>query len=229
MRDEPSCDLLSAISACNRCERPAAEAEPWRWRVKQKGVLLISSGKTLENQAAAPGEAPFYIPATGGASRPRLTLKHNDTFAVFDSHGDIGATAGTPGRSLRPRHALPVPPRAADQWRAAPSAGLGDQGRQPQLPCRSDQCGHLRGRADRPAEGHRPHRADDLSERRLSARADRALQPRRAGGRAHAVAGIRQRLCRHLRGARHPPQAPRAGLEPHPGWRRRRALLPRTG
>src|SRR5581483_4693927 len=31
-----------------------------------------------------------------GASRPRLTLKHNDTFAVFDSHGDIGATAGTP-------------------------------------------------------------------------------------------------------------------------------------
>jgi glycogen debranching enzyme len=43
-----------------------------------------------------PGEAPFYIPATGTASRPRLTLKHNDTFAVFDSHGDIGATAGGP-------------------------------------------------------------------------------------------------------------------------------------
>jgi glycogen debranching enzyme len=43
-----------------------------------------------------PGEAPFYIPATGSASRPRLTLKHNDTFAVFDSHGDIGVTAGTP-------------------------------------------------------------------------------------------------------------------------------------
>ena len=44
----------------------------------------------------AQGEAPFYIPSTGGASRPRLTLKHNDTFAVFDSHGDIGATGGTP-------------------------------------------------------------------------------------------------------------------------------------
>ena len=25
-----------------------------------------------------------------------MTLKHNDTFAVFDSHGDIGTTAGTP-------------------------------------------------------------------------------------------------------------------------------------
>src|SRR5262245_8871610 len=49
-----------------------------------------------EDQPAAAGEAPFYIPATGAASRPRRTLKHNDTFAVFDSHGDIGATAGGP-------------------------------------------------------------------------------------------------------------------------------------
>jgi glycogen debranching enzyme len=45
---------------------------------------------------AVPGEAPFYIPATGSASRPRRTLKHNDTFAVFDSHGDIGASGGGP-------------------------------------------------------------------------------------------------------------------------------------
>lgn len=36
-------------------------------------------------------EAPFYIPSTAPLSRPRLTLKHNDTFAVFDNHGDIGA------------------------------------------------------------------------------------------------------------------------------------------
>jgi glycogen debranching enzyme len=49
-----------------------------------------------DHQSAAAGEAPFYIPATGAASRPRRTLKHNDTFAVFDSHGDIGATAGGP-------------------------------------------------------------------------------------------------------------------------------------
>ncbi|MGE3915542.1 MAG: glycogen debranching N-terminal domain-containing protein, partial [Hyphomicrobiaceae bacterium] len=40
------------------------------------------------------GEAPFYIPATDAPARPRRTLKHNDTFAVFDSHGDIGASAG---------------------------------------------------------------------------------------------------------------------------------------
>jgi len=41
-------------------------------------------------------ELQFYIPATGPPSRPRRTLKHDDTFAVFDSHGDIGATAGGP-------------------------------------------------------------------------------------------------------------------------------------
>ncbi|HEX5999560.1 MAG TPA: amylo-alpha-1,6-glucosidase [Hyphomicrobiaceae bacterium] len=42
------------------------------------------------------GEAPFYIPATGSPSRPRRTLKHDDTFAVFDNHGDIGASGGAP-------------------------------------------------------------------------------------------------------------------------------------
>ncbi|MET0633349.1 MAG: amylo-alpha-1,6-glucosidase [Xanthobacteraceae bacterium] len=39
-------------------------------------------------------ETPFYIPATGPATRPRRTLKHDDTFVVLDSHGDIGASAG---------------------------------------------------------------------------------------------------------------------------------------
>ncbi|HEX2215529.1 MAG TPA: amylo-alpha-1,6-glucosidase, partial [Xanthobacteraceae bacterium] len=30
------------------------------------------------------------------STRPRRTLKHGDTFAILDSHGDIGATAGGP-------------------------------------------------------------------------------------------------------------------------------------
>src|SRR5262245_36556844 len=50
----------------------------------------------VADASIAPGEAPFYIPTAGSASRLRRTLKHNDTFAVFDSHGDIGATAGGP-------------------------------------------------------------------------------------------------------------------------------------
>src|SRR5271165_7510499 len=41
-------------------------------------------------------EAPFYIPATGPATRPRHVLKHDDTFVVLDSHGDLGASAGGP-------------------------------------------------------------------------------------------------------------------------------------
>ncbi len=44
--------------------------------------------------AAIAAEAPFYIPAVDAPARPRRNLKHNDTFAVFDSHGDIGASAG---------------------------------------------------------------------------------------------------------------------------------------
>jgi glycogen debranching enzyme len=39
-------------------------------------------------------ETPFYIPATGTATRPRRTLKYGDTFAVVDSFGDIGASPG---------------------------------------------------------------------------------------------------------------------------------------
>jgi len=41
-------------------------------------------------------ESPFYIPMTGPAARPRRSLKHDDTFIVLDSHGDVGASAGGP-------------------------------------------------------------------------------------------------------------------------------------
>ena len=47
--------------------------------------------------AEAVVETPFYIPATSqSTTRPRCTLKHGDTFAVLDKHGDIGATAEGP-------------------------------------------------------------------------------------------------------------------------------------
>ena len=41
-------------------------------------------------------EAPFYIPVTESAWRPRCTLKAGDTFLVTDSHGDVGASSGGP-------------------------------------------------------------------------------------------------------------------------------------
>jgi len=47
-------------------------------------------------------ESPFYIPMTGPAARPRRALKHDDTFVVLDSHGDIGASAGGPDGLTNP-------------------------------------------------------------------------------------------------------------------------------
>src|SRR5438105_15433179 len=53
---------------------------------------IISTSQTIELAA----EQPFYIPMTGPSARPRRSLKHDDTFIVLDSHGDIGASAGGP-------------------------------------------------------------------------------------------------------------------------------------
>jgi glycogen debranching enzyme len=52
--------------------------------------------KTARAAAESIAESPFYIPMTGPAARPRRSLKHDDTFVVLDSHGDIGASAGGP-------------------------------------------------------------------------------------------------------------------------------------
>jgi glycogen debranching enzyme len=41
-------------------------------------------------------EASFYIPATEATTRLRRTMKRDDCFLVFDSHGDIGASPGGP-------------------------------------------------------------------------------------------------------------------------------------
>ena len=55
-------------------------------------VTQIITTRTVELVS----ESPFYIPMTGPAARPRRSLKHDDTFIVLDSHGDIGASAGGP-------------------------------------------------------------------------------------------------------------------------------------
>ena len=58
-------------------------------------VESVTHITTLRIQEAVV-ESPFYIPMTGPAARPRRSLKHDDTFIVLDSHGDIGASAGGP-------------------------------------------------------------------------------------------------------------------------------------
>src|SRR5215470_5776850 len=53
---------------------------------------FVAASRTVE----VVEEQPFYIPMTGPSARPRRSLKHDDTFIVLDSHGDIGASAGGP-------------------------------------------------------------------------------------------------------------------------------------
>ena len=50
--------------------------------------------ESLTGSVDAMAQAPFSILASAPSARPRHTLKHGDTFAVFDSHGDMGAFAG---------------------------------------------------------------------------------------------------------------------------------------
>jgi glycogen debranching enzyme len=55
----------------------------------------------IESPAITPGSEPpptasFYVPASEPTIRLRRTMKHDDCFLVFDSHGDIGASSGGP-------------------------------------------------------------------------------------------------------------------------------------
>jgi glycogen debranching enzyme len=56
---------------------------------------LIETAKAFSEAEPRP-DTDFHIHITGPSARPRHTLKHDDTFAVVDSHGDIGASAGGP-------------------------------------------------------------------------------------------------------------------------------------
>src|SRR5262245_45831635 len=44
----------------------------------------------------AKAKTAFYIQATDPVTRPRHSLKNNDTFFVLDSYGDVGASPGGP-------------------------------------------------------------------------------------------------------------------------------------
>ena len=59
-------------------------------------MAIEAMTQTTIREAEVVSESPFYIPMTGPAARPRRSLKHDDTFIVLDSHGDIGASAGGP-------------------------------------------------------------------------------------------------------------------------------------
>src|SRR4051812_37245461 len=91
---------MSTASCCGAHRDKRNLRDPRIRRLSERSARPSMSGNVLSQTAAAPAdeasETPFYIPATGASSRPRRTLKHGDTFAVFDSYGDIGATPGGP-------------------------------------------------------------------------------------------------------------------------------------
>src|SRR5580658_308667 len=68
----------------------------WGNRARSSMPAEVASKIVTERTVELVSEAPFYIPMTGPAARPRRSLKHDDTFIVLDSHGDIGASAGGP-------------------------------------------------------------------------------------------------------------------------------------
>src|SRR5215813_9609668 len=68
------------------------EGEPREVIMAEVVTQFVATSRSVELAL----EQPFYIPMTGPAARPRRSLKHDDTFIVLDSHGDIGASAGGP-------------------------------------------------------------------------------------------------------------------------------------
>jgi glycogen debranching enzyme len=79
--------------------KPAAKAAPKpaaKTAVKAAAKISAKDEKATAHTAAdtAHPEDLCYISATQSASRPRRSLKHNDTFIVLDSFGDIGAAPG---------------------------------------------------------------------------------------------------------------------------------------
>ena len=174
-------------------------------------------------------EAPFYIPATDAPSRPRRNLKHNDTFAVFDSHGDIGASAGGEDGlfDCDTRYLSHLELLINGSRPLLLHSAINDNNLNYYVDLTNP--GHFHRRQDHAAQGYDPHLAHHLSVRGLLARADRPDEPRRRAGQLQAVVGVCQRLCRHLRGARHKAEPPRPDLERGAASERRAPVVPRTG
>ena len=59
---------------------------------------FLTHPETISSDRCSEGleGVPYYIPVTEPSARPRRSLKNDDTFAVLDSYGDIGAATGGP-------------------------------------------------------------------------------------------------------------------------------------
>ena len=94
--NEPAREVCRLIMRQQRLQsglRSVAREHTARGPIMAEAVTQIIASRRPSSWSR---KQPFYIPMTGPATRPRRSLKHDDTFIVLDSHGDIGASAGGP-------------------------------------------------------------------------------------------------------------------------------------
>ena len=137
-------------------------------------------------------ESPFYIPMTGPAARPRRSLKHDDTFIVLDSHGDIGASAGGPDGLFNAdtRYLARLELVLDEVQPLLLGSNLRDDNSALTVDLTNPDI--YRRRPDRAAEGHAAHRPHDLSVARNGLSADRRAEPWRPAGEFRSDAAVRQ-------------------------------------
>ena len=140
---------------------------------------------------------------TRPAMPPRV-LKHGDTFAVFDPHGDIVAGGGRRARACTTTARAFSRCSSCCSAPAAAASELDDQRRQRRLHRRPDEPRCRPGGHIVLAHGELHCSALASAVRRRLRRADPRVEPRTAARRAAAADAVRRRLRGHFRGARHP-------------------------
>ena len=149
---------------------------------------------------------------TGPAARPRRSLKHDDTFIVLDSHGDIGASAGGPDGLFNAdtRYLARLELVLDDVQPLLLGSNLRDDNSALTVDLTNSDV--YRDGRTRAAEGYAAHRAHDLPVARHRLSADRPAESRRPAGELRSDAAVRQRFRRSVRGARRAAPAPRRRL-----------------
>ena len=170
----------------------------------------------------------FYISTTTSIleRRPR-TLKHGDTFAVFDHYGDVSSRGGSPEGLFHKDTRFLSDLRLRGQRAAAAAAQLDRAGQQHAADGGPDQPRSFHRRRTRARARHDPDRPLKVSLGRRVLRAARRAQFRRGGARLRVCVPFRGGFRRYLRASRPSSGAP--GKDRDQDWRERRRLpVPRS-
>ena len=106
-RSTPPSDAQSAIDGLHRFAARAAEKKQGMIGLTETNPRQPGSG-SLEGRSESKSFLHLGDDSSFLERRPR-TLKHGDTFAVFDHYGDVASRGGQPGRPLSQGHPLSFP------------------------------------------------------------------------------------------------------------------------